>query len=194
MMNRTQHNYLKIRYFFEKIIALLAAILLLPIMAMIYVLSSLDTRSHGIFIQERVGQYGKIFRIYKFKTINDISQNISQWGAFLRKSKLDELPQLFNILKGEMSFIGPRPDVAGYYNQLQGEYRAILQLKPGLLSTASLKYRNEEFLLKQQSNPLKYNDEVLFPDKVKMNFEYLQRLSFKEDMKIIGRAVHYLLK
>ncbi|WKS96143.1 sugar transferase [Riemerella columbina] len=193
-MNRIQHNYLKIRYFFEKIIALLAAILLLPIMAMIYVLSSLDTHSHGIFIQERVGQYGKIFRIYKFKTINDISQNISQWGAFLRKSKLDELPQLFNILKGEMSFIGPRPDIAGYYNQLQGEYRAILQLKPGLLSTASLKYRNEEFLLKQQSDPLKYNDKVLFPDKVKMNFEYLQRLSFKEDMKIIGRAVHYLLK
>lgn len=114
---------------------------------------------------------------------------ISAWGSFLRNSKLDELPQLFNILKGDMSFVGPRPDIPGYYNLLQGENRKILTLKPGLTSEASIKYKDEEELLAQQENPLAYNDHIIFPDKVKMNLEYYHQRSFWGDLGIIFKTI-----
>ena len=99
---------------------------------------------------------------------------------------MDELPQLFNILLGQMSFVGPRPDVPGYYDKLQGEARKLLELKPGLCSRAALKYFNEEALLAKKQDPLKYNDEVIFPDKVRMNLEYYYNRSFLEDLRILG--------
>lgn len=102
----------------------------------------------------------------------DGNKSISKWGSFLRKSKLDELPQLVNIFIGDMSFVGPRPDVSGYYNNLKGEERLILKLKPGLTSEASLKYFDEEAILQQQENARDYNDAVIFPDKVKINLQY----------------------
>lgn len=114
---------------------------------------------------------------------------ISAWGKFLRKSKLDELPQLFNILKADMSFVGPRPDIPGYYDLLQGEERKILALKPGLTSEASIKYKNEDQLLAQQENPLHYNDSIIFPDKVKMNLEYYHQRSFWGDLGIIFKTI-----
>ena len=114
---------------------------------------------------------------------------ISSLGWFLRKSKIDELPQLWNVLKGDMSFVGPRPDVAGYYDLLQGEARKILELKPGITSEASIKYANEETLLEQQENPLEYNDIVIFPDKVRLNLNYYYNRSFFGDMVIIVKTV-----
>jgi lipopolysaccharide/colanic/teichoic acid biosynthesis glycosyltransferase len=153
------------------------------------ILASLDTKSFGLFIQERIGQFGKPFRIYKIKTLRDLTKEISGFGKFLRKSKLDELPQLFNILKGDMSFVGPRPDVAGYYDLLEGENRKVLELKPGLTSEASIKYRNEEKILKSIDNPLYYNDSVLFPDKVKMNLEYYYNHSIWVDIRIIFKTI-----
>ena len=111
---------------------------------------------------------------------------------FLRKSKIDELPQLLNVLFGQMSFVGPRPDIPGYYDKLVGEDRKILELKPGLTSKASLKYFNEEFLLSTQPNPLEYNDSVIFPDKVKMSLEYYYKKSFREDLKIIFKTFSVL--
>ena len=113
------------------------------------------------------------------------SGNISGFGNFLRRSKLDELPQLFNILLGEMSFVGPRPDVPGYYDKLEGESRKILDLKPGLCSWSALKYMDEDVLLKIQKDPLKYNDEVIFPDKIKMNLDYYYNRSMAQDLKIL---------
>lgn len=183
-----------IRYLFWKhksdtVLSILLLVFLFPFLLIIYVSSSLDTQSSGVFVQKRVGQYGKLFIIYKFKTIHSKTRNVSTIGKFLRKSKIDELPQLFNIIKGEMSFVGPRPDVEGYYDRLVGEERMVLQLKPGLTSEASIKYRNEGCLLAQQKDPRKYNDEVLFPDKVKLNLEYLEKMSLKEDLWIVSRTI-----
>lgn len=155
----------------------------------LFILTSIDTLSNGFFIQERIGQWGKVFKIIKLKTMKPVSARISSLGAFLRKSKLDELPQLWNVLKGDMSFVGPRPDIAGYYDVLEGEDRKILALKPGLTCDASLKYANEEKLLKKQSNALEYNDQVLFPDKVKMNLDYYYHRSFLGDIKIIWETI-----
>ncbi|MDY3530404.1 sugar transferase [Riemerella anatipestifer] len=184
-MKGEPYTYLKIKYTLAIILAGVVIVVISPLLLMLFILVSVDTFSYGIFVQDRVGQYGRIFRIYKFKTIRPVSRKISKVGAFLRKTKLDELPQLFNILEGEMSFIGPRPDVPGYYDGLKGEDRKVLILKPGLLSEASLEYRNEEYLLNQKENPLKYNDEIIFPHKIKLNLEYLERVSFKEDIRIL---------
>ena len=151
--------------------------------------ASIDTRSFGIFTQSRIGQNGRKFKIFKIKSMLDGSKSISKWGNFLRKSKLDELPQLFNILIGDMSFVGPRPDVSGYYNNLKGEERLILKLKPGLTSEASLKYFDEEALLQQQKNPQEYNDTVIFPDKVKLNLQYYYHHSLLGDLKIIHKTL-----
>ena len=121
--------------------------------------------------------------------MNDRLKTISMFGKFLRKSKLDELPQLFNIIKGDMSVVGPRPDIPGYYDLLEGENRKILELKPGLTSEASIKYRNEEMLLQSVSNSKKYNDEVIFPDKVKMNLNYYYNHNLLIDLKIILKTI-----
>jgi lipopolysaccharide/colanic/teichoic acid biosynthesis glycosyltransferase len=152
-------------------------------------IATIDTQSFGIFTQERIGQHGKKFTIFKIKSMNDRLKTVTWFGRFLRKSKLDELPQLFNILKGDMSFVGPRPDLPGYYDLLEGENRKILELKPGLTSEASIKYRNEETILQNVSNPKQYNDEVLFPDKIKMNLDYYYKQNLLIDLKIILKTV-----
>ncbi|WP_264566702.1 sugar transferase [Flavobacterium sp. N3904] len=160
-------------------------------------LAVIDTRTNGIFTQDRIGQFGKLFRIYKLRTMQ-INQNsedfrISKLGRILRTYKLDELPQLINVLKGDMSIVGPRPDISGYYDLLEGEERKILELKPGLTSLASLKYFDEDELLKQQDFPLEYNDTVLFPDKVKLNLCYYYHHSIFGDLKIIFHTGRMML-
>lgn len=154
-----------------------------------FIISSIDTNSNGMFSQKRVGQNGTLFTIYKLKTIHPKTRRISNLGKFFRKYKIDELPQLWNVLIGKMSFVGPRPDISGYYDNLQEEDRKILELKPGITSLASIKYNNEEEILSRQKNPLKYNDEVLFPDKVKMNLEYFYTRTFYGDIKIIIKTI-----
>ncbi|WP_295201068.1 sugar transferase [uncultured Chryseobacterium sp.] len=162
-----------------------ATMLLLPVLLVLFLVASLDTGFPGIFRQERIGRYGKIFTIYKFRTYHAVTHTKSLVGNWMRKYKLDELPQLFNILKGDMSLVGPRPDIPGYYDMLTGEDRLVLRLKPGLTSEAGIKFRNEEKLLSIQKNPLRYNDEVLFPEKVRLNLEYFYQLSFKKDAQIL---------
>jgi lipopolysaccharide/colanic/teichoic acid biosynthesis glycosyltransferase len=148
-----------------------------------------------IFRQKRVGQFGEPFTLVKYRTmtLNHGGGNVSvkgenritPLGAVLRKYKLDELPELWNVLKGDMSFVGPRPDVPGYADQLKGEDRLILNLRPGITGPASLKYSNEEELLATQPDPERYNDEVIFPDKVRLNLNYKQHRTFWLDLKII---------
>lgn len=152
-----------------------------------WLLAAWDTKANGFFLQKRVGQHGKLFTIFKLRTMKD--GNVTPIGAFFRKTKIDELPQFLNVLLGDMSVVGPRPDIPGYYDRLEGEFRNILKLKPGLTSEASLKYFNEEYLLAQQEDPLDYNDTVLFPDKIKMNLHYYYHRSFWGDLKIITATV-----
>lgn len=154
-----------------------------------YILASLQSRSNGVYFQKRIGQYGKTFTIFKLKSMHDVSQKVTPFGTWMRKHKLDELPQFFNVLIGNMSIVGPRPDIEGYYDKLEGEDRKILELKPGITSEASLKYYNEEAILEQQENPLLYNDTVIFPDKVRMNLEYYYNRSFWDDLRIIWSTV-----
>jgi lipopolysaccharide/colanic/teichoic acid biosynthesis glycosyltransferase len=174
---------------FDIVFSILGLIFVGWLILLFWILASIDTKSNGFFIQKRVGQWGKSFTIFKLKTMHPHTNTISSLGSFLRKSKIDELPQLWNIFIGDMSFVGARPDIQGYYDLLQGENRKILKLKPGLTSTASLKYYDEDAVLAQKKNPLQYNDEVLFPDKVKMNLDYYYNRSFLGDLSILWKTI-----
>lgn len=121
-------------------------------------------------------------------TVKD-DRRITAIGKFLRRWKLDELPTLWNVLKGDMSFVGPRPDVPGYADKLEFNDRRILNLRPGITGPATLKYSNEEQFLAEVDNPKKYNDEVIFPDKVKINLEYMDNLNLWMDIKIIFKTI-----
>ena len=181
---------------FDVIFSFLGLCCLWPVLLVVAILIKLKMPGGPvIFKQKRVGVNGGLFTIYKFRTMtvahggSTVSvageSRITPLGHVLRKYKLDELPELWNVLIGDMSFVGPRPDVPGYADRLEGEHRRILLLKPGITGPASLKYRNEEELLAEQKEPQKYNDEFLFPDKVRINIEYLDSWSFWNDIKII---------
>ncbi|MFV8346812.1 sugar transferase [Flavobacterium sp. ZB4P13] len=174
---------------FDVVFFLFILLLFFWVVLISWLVAVIDTHTNGIFIQERIGQYGKKFKIYKLRTmqVSSLSEEvcISRIGKILRNYKLDELPQLFNILKGEMSVVGPRPDLPGYYDLLEGENRKILELKPGLTSLASLKYNKEEQLLEKQESPAIYSDSVIFPDKVRLNLDYYYHRSFWGDIVIV---------
>ena len=177
-----------VKRLFDVVLAFALILLFFWFIILVWIIAAVSTKSSGIFMQKRVGQYGSFFTILKFKTMQDKMNGdkyISRTSSFLRKSKLDELPQLINILKGDMSFVGPRPDVAGFYDTLQGKERDVLTLKPGLTGPASLKYYNEDVLLEKHEDFEKYNREVLFPDKVRINLKYKKEQSLWLDIKLI---------
>lgn len=165
-----------------------------------WVIATFETRSNGFFIQKRVGKDGKIFNVIKIKTMKKVegvdttitSSNdvrITKSGKFFRDTKIDELPQLINVLIGDMSFVGPRPDVPGYADKLEGEDRIVLSIRPGITGPASLKYKNEEEILASQNDPKWYNDKVIWPDKVKINKDYIKNWSLKKDIQYIIKTV-----
>ena len=181
---------------FDRTASYFGLIFLFPILIIVGILIRIKMPGGPvIFKQRRVGRHGKLFTMYKFRSMtvshsgSSVSvrgeNRITPLGAKLRKYKLDELLELWNVLIGDMSFVGPRPDVPGYADKLEGDDRRMLLLKPGITGPASLKYRDEEELLAEQDNPQKYNDEVLFPDKVRINIEYLDNWSFWNVIKII---------
>ena len=185
---------------FDIIFSLIGIIFLIPLFVIISILIKLDSNGPIFFIQRRIGKNGKIFHLIKFRSMrvnksdkNTISikgdNRITNIGSFLRKYKLDEFPELWNVLVGEMSFVGPRPDVPGYADKLQGPDREILNLRPGITGMASLKYINEEEILSKKKNPKKYNDEIIFPDKVRINREYYHNQSIWLDIKIIFATI-----
>lgn len=189
-----------VKWVFDRVMALVGLVVLSPLLAIVAILIAIKMPGGPVlFRQKRVGQYGKLFTMVKFRSMtvahggSSISiageSRITPLGAKLRKYKLDELPELWNVLIGDMSFVGPRPDVPGYADKLVGEDREILQLKPGITGPASLKYRNEEEILASVEDPIRYNDEVIFPDKVRINREYMEEWSFWGDIRIIFKTV-----
>lgn len=192
---------------FDKSASFFGLLFLWPVLIIVAILIKIKMPDGNVlFKQRRVGQGGRLFTMVKFRTmvVNHSGSSVSvagesritPLGKTLREYKLDELPELWNVLKGDMSFVGPRPDVPGYADKLQGDDRNILKLKPGITGPASLKYRNEEELLAEQSNPQEYNDNVIYPDKIKINLFYLNNYSFFIDLKIIfctvfGRKMLY---
>jgi len=177
-----------VKRIFDIILSIFGLVFTSWLIFIFFIASSIDNWQYGMYTQIRIGRYGKKFKIYKLRTIKtDISgvSKISSLGSFLRKTKIDELPQLYNVLINDMSFVGPRPDIPGYYDRLQGEDRVLLELKPGITGPASIKYSDEDTLLANREMAGAYNDEVLFPDKVRINLNYQKYWSLGLDMKII---------
>ena len=166
---------------------------------LVWLVACVETRSNGFFIQKRVGMNGKIFHLIKIKTMFQSQSKsttvtcsgdprITFSGTFFRKTKIDELPQLWNVLIGDMSFVGPRPDVPGFADLLTGEDRLILSIRPGITGPATLQYRNEEELLANVESPEEYNSEIIFPDKVRLNKKYIKNYSLMGDIKYIVKT------
>jgi len=185
---------------FDVILAVVGIVLTWWLVLLAWIIASLEIKGNGLFVQKRIGRDGKPFWVLKIKTMKEIDgyhtsittsddRRISRSGMFFRKTKIDELPQLFNVLFGQMSFVGPRPDVSGYADKLMGEDRIILSLRPGITGPASLKYKNEEEILASQEDPQQYNDEIIWPDKVRINREYVRRWSLKNDILIIKKTI-----
>ena len=177
-----------VKRMFDFFTAFFLLLLVWPFLLVCLVIAAFDTKSKGLFKQIRIGQFGYPFKIYKLQTMFQ-GKKVSKIGFFFRKYKIDELPQILNVLKGEMSLVGPRPDLPGYYDCLNGNDRKLLELKPGITGLASLIYRNEEDILAKQVNPIEYNDEVLFPDKIKWNLLYQEKQSFILDLKILWHTI-----
>ena len=188
------------KFLFDRISSLFGLLVLSPVLLVVAAL--IKIRMPGgpvIFKQQRVGRNGKLFTMYKFRsmTVNHSGSSVSvagesritPLGAKLRKYKLDELPELWNVLKGDMSLVGPRPDVPGYADRLQGEDRLVLKLRPGITGPASLKYAHEEEILAQVADPRRYNDEVIFPDKVRINLDYYYNRTFCGDIRLIFQTI-----
>ena len=189
-----------VKRLFDFCSSLIGLLILLPLLILFSIAIKISSSGPVFFSQERVGKDGKLFTLIKFRSMTVEQDNsstatargdarITKIGEFLRKYKLDELPELWNVIKGEMSLVGPRPDVPGYADKLVGKDRDVLKLRPGITGTASLKYANEEEILASQENPQKYNDEVIFPDKVKVNLDYYENQSFWLDIKIIFATI-----
>lgn len=193
MITKTQ---LRIKRFFDlALVIVFLPFLIIPVFILI-VIATIDTGKYGVFTQNRIGQHGKPFKIYKIRTLRDgkhelgnMDKYASKTGVFLRKSKLNELPQLFNVLIGDMSFVGPRPDLEGFADKLEGEDRIILLVKPGITGPATLKYKNEEKILQRQKNPVHYNRTIIWVDKVKINKNYVKNYSFYLDLRLIFKSI-----
>ncbi len=189
-----------VKKIFDFMLALIGLFFTLWIIIIAWIVSSIETRSNGFFMQRRVGKDGVLFSVMKIKTmkiVDGVDTNITssddvritKSGKFFRDTKIDELPQLWNVLIGDMSFVGPRPDIEGYADKLEGDDRIILSIRPGITGPASIKYKNEEEILSKEKNPQEYNDTIIWPDKVKINKEYIKNWSLKKDIRYIIQTV-----
>jgi len=203
-----------IKFTFDRVVALLGLLVLgLPLVVIAIMVKITMPDGPVFFTQQRVGRNGKLFKIHKFRTMTNVKElsniaypnraRITPLGAKLRRYKIDELPELWDVLIGNMSFVGPRPDVQGYADRLQGDDRVVLAMRPGITGTATLKYSNEEKLIEEYVKQAKangdqrpedeialwYNDEVIYPDKVKLNCEYYRNYSFFKDFAIIFKTL-----
>ncbi|MEN8223891.1 MAG: sugar transferase [Bacteroidota bacterium] len=186
---------------FDFFLSLIALLMLLPLLVLIALWVMLDSKGGTFYLQERVGRSNKDFRIYKFRsmhpgadskgllTVGGRDPRVSKAGYFLRKTKLDELPQLLNILKGDMSFVGPRPEVRKYVDLYKESQMAVLDVRPGLTDYASLQYFEENKLLEKSEDPEKAYIEQIMPAKLDLNLRYIRDRSFWLDLRIIMKTI-----
>ncbi|MEP3481024.1 MAG: sugar transferase [Fuerstiella sp.] len=186
---------------FDFTMSFVGLIVLCPIIAVAWVAAAISTRSHGLFVQHRVGKHGKRFAVIKLRSMRNFPGasattvttrddcRITPVGSLLRRLKLDELPQLINVLFGQMSLVGPRPDVLGFADQLTGSNRIVLSVLPGITGPASLKFRDEEQMLADASDPEKFNRDVIWPEKVRLNCEYVRNYLFRTDLRYIFQTI-----
>ena len=193
MISKQQLRIKRIFDFFLGMVLL--PILIFPIVFFV-ILATIETGQFGVFVQKRVGQHGKPFRFYKIRTLKNelhqlgnLKKSAGVYGNFLRNAKLDELPQLFNVILGDMSFVGPRPDVKGFADLLKEDDRIILKVKPGITGAATLKYKDEEVILASQDHPEIYNRTVIWKDKVEINKAYIRNWSFSLDLKLLIKTL-----
>lgn len=184
----------------DVLVAGVGLVLASPLLAAAWVVASLDTRQSGLFRQVRVGRHGQLFEVYKLRTMRSVpaitstvttsdDARITWSGRWMRRLKLDELPQLVNVLRGEMSMVGPRPDVPGYADLLQGEDRIVLSVRPGVTGPAAVAYRQEEALLAGVADPESYNRDVIWPDKVRINRAYVEHYSLLMDVRYLAATL-----
>ena len=183
------------------ILSLIGIIVLSPIFIIVSIAIKLDSKGKILFLQKRVGRYGKEFNIYKFRTMVSNAEKlgkqitvgndnrITKVGAFLRKYKIDELPQLFNVLKGDMSLVGPRPEVPKYVKLYSDEQKKVLNVRPGITDMASLRYKDENEILGKVDNPEEYYINVIMKDKLKLNLEYIEKSNIFFDLYLIIKTV-----
>lgn len=187
---------------FDIIVSFIGLIITCPIIFISVILVRILYGESGFFTQQRIGRYGKKFKIVKIKSMSskvkfnttvttDNDPRITKLGRFFRKTKIDELPQLFNVLIGDMSFVGPRPDVQEIIETIEdgSEKNIFLSIRPGITGPASIKYKNEEEILSKVENSEIYNKEIIFPDKVNLNKEYIENYSIIKDIKYIINTV-----
>jgi lipopolysaccharide/colanic/teichoic acid biosynthesis glycosyltransferase len=176
-----------------------------PIMILIGIAVKVSSRGHIFYMQDRVGRNGKFFRIVKFRSMREGADRsgllltasgdsrVTKIGAFLRRSKLDELPQLWNVLRGQMSLVGPRPETPGYVAAYNGEQRRVVSVRPGITDYASLLYYNEEEILARYPAPEEYYRQVLLPHKLSLNLQYIDQMSFSYDFLLLLRTAKSVL-
>lgn len=189
-----------LKFIFDRVFSLLGLILLSPFFLGLFVIHKIKMHGGRFFYRQvRIGKDAKPFRIFKIRTMKENSEQggsisvydderVLPFGKWLRETKIDTLFELINVLIGDMSFVGPRPDVPGYADKLEGDDRRLLKLRPGITGPASLKYRHEDRILTEQADPKRYNDEVIYPDKVKINLQYLDNWSIFLDLKILWKT------
>lgn len=182
---------------FDILFAGIGLIVLSPLLAVLYLLVCIESPGGGFYRQKRVGKNGKDFWLYKFRsmrkgadkkgliTVGGHDSRITHTGYFIRKYKLDELPQLFNVLRGDMSLVGPRPEVRKYVDMYTSEQRKVLSIRPGITDYASIEYADENVILGQSANPDKTYIEQIMPDKIRLNMKYIANHSIGEYFKII---------
>jgi lipopolysaccharide/colanic/teichoic acid biosynthesis glycosyltransferase len=187
----------------DLVMATLGLLVTAPVIAVAWVAATIDTRQNGLFRQSRVGMGGATFDVLKIRTMRgdagttvttSYDVRITRLGALLRGLKIDELPQLVNVVRGEMSLVGPRPDVPGFADALTGADRIVLSVRPGITGPAALAFRHEESLLASVADPETYNREVIWPEKVRINREYVQNWSLAGDLRCLLGTVSSVLE
>lgn len=184
----------------DVLVAGTALVVTSPLLLTGWVAAALETRRSGVFRQVRVGRDGARFEVLKLRTMRPVpgvdttvttrdDQRITRSGAWLRRLKIDELPQLVNVLRGEMSLVGPRPDVPGFADRLEGADRILLSVRPGITGPAAVAYRHEEEILAAVADPERHNREVIWPDKVRLNREYLEHYRLRDDLVWLVRTL-----